>query len=402
MAETVTQEGEFKVKPRKMKKLSETPETIKVDLSQKPEETKETGDTIKVDLTEKKEQEDAVQVNTADESNAPVEESGDSQSSEEVVEEVRQPEETVEDTPVIQEVTEEEVQEQTETLQEQVEDAVQQLQDTAEPLPENIQKVVDFMNETGGTLEDYVRLNADYSNVDNNTLLREYYRQSKPHLDSEDVSILLEDFTWDEDADDEKDIRKKKIAYKEEVAKAKGFLEGLKDKYYDEIKLRPGVTQEQQKAVDFFNRYNEEQQVIKERTEDFQSRTKSYFSNEFKGFDFSLGEKKFRYGVKDSSSVADFQSDMGNFIKKFLDKEGRISNMTDYHKALYVANNPDKVINHFYEQGKADAIRDLTNKSKNISNEPRSAQSGDVFINGLRVKSVSGADSSRLKIKTKR
>lgn len=402
MAETVKQEGEFKVKPRKMKKLSEAPETIKVDLSQKPEETQETGDTIKVDLTEKTEQEDAVQVNTTDESNAPVEKSEDSQGSEGVAEEVRQPEKTVEDAPVIQEVTEEEVQEQTETLQEQVEDAVQQSQDTAEPLPENIQKVVDFMNETGGTLEDYVRLNADYSNIDNNTLLREYYRQSKPHLDSEDVGILLEDFTWDEDVDDEKDIRKKKIAYKEEVAKAKGFLEGLKDKYYDEIKLRPGVTQEQQNAVDFFNRYNEEQQTIKERTEDFQSRTKNYFSEEFKGFDFNLGEKKFRYGVKDSSSVAEFQSDMGNFIKKFLNKEGRISNMTDYHKALYVANNPDKVINHFYEQGKADAIRDLTNKSKNISDEPRGSQSGNVFINGLRVKSVSGADSSRLKIKTKR
>jgi hypothetical protein len=254
MAETVKQEGEFKVKPRKMKKLSETPKTIKVDLSQKPEETQETGDTIKVDLTEKTEQEDAVQVSTADESNAPVEESRNSQSSEEVVEEIRQSEETVEDAPVIQEVTEEEVQEQTETLQEQVEDAVQQSQDTAEPLPENIQKVVDFMSETGGTLEDYVRLNADYSNIDNNTLLREYYLQSKPHLDSEDVGILLEDFTWDEEIDDEKDIRKKKIAYKEEVAKAKGFLEGLKDKYYDEIKLRPGVTQEQQNAVDFFNR----------------------------------------------------------------------------------------------------------------------------------------------------
>ena len=284
MAETVKQEGEFKVKTRKMKKLSETPKTIKVDLSKKAEETKETGDTIKVDLTEKKEQEDAVQVNTADESNAPVEESGDSQSSEEVAEEVRQPEETVEDTPVIQEVTEEEVQEQTETLQEQVEDAVQQSQDTAEPLPENIQKVVDFMGETGGTLEDYVRLNADYSNVDNNTLLREYYRQSKPHLDSEDVSILLEDFTWDEDVDDEKDIRKKKIAYKEEVAKAKGFLEGLKDKYYDEIKLRPGVTQEQQKAVDFFNRYNEEQQTIKQRTERFSKSYKNLFQRRFQRF----------------------------------------------------------------------------------------------------------------------
>ena len=402
MTETVKQEGEFKVKPRKIKKLSETPKTIKVDLSKKAEETKETGDTIKVDLTEKKEQEDAVQVNTTDESNAPVEESGDSQSGEEVVEEVRQSEETVEDTPVIQEVTEEEVQEQTETLQEQVEDAVQQSQDTAEPLPENIQKVVDFMNETGGTLEDYVRLNADYSNVDNNTLLREYYRQSKPHLDSEDVSILLEDFTWDEDIDDEKDIRKKKIAYKEEVAKAKGFLEGLKDKYYDEIKLRPGVTQEQQKAVDFFNRYNEEQQTIKQRTDDFQNRTKTYFNDDFKGFDFNLGEKKFRYGLKDNSSVANQQSDISNFIKKFLNDKGEVSDLSGYHKSLYVANNPDRVINHFYEQGRADAVRELTAKSKNISNEPRQTQTGDVFINGLKVKAVSGADSSRLKIKTKR
>jgi hypothetical protein len=402
MAETVKQEGEFKVKPRKIKKLSETPKTIKVDLSKKAEETKETGDTIKVDLTEKKEQEDAVQVNTTDESNAPVEESGNSQSSEEVVEEVRQPEETVEDTLVIQEVTEEEVQEQTETLQEQVEDAVQQSQDTAEPLPENIQKVVDFMSETGGTLEDYVRLNADYSNVDNNTLLREYYRQSKPHLDSEDVSILLEDFTWDEDVDDEKDIRKKKIAYKEEVAKAKGFLEGLKDKYYDEIKLRPGVTQEQQKAVDFFNRYNEEQQTIKQRTESFQNRTKTYFNDDFKGFDFNLGEKKFRYGLKDNSSVANQQSDISNFIKKFLNDKGEVSDLSGYHKALYVANNPDRVINHFYEQGRADAVRELTAKSKNISNEPRQTQTGDVFINGLKVKAVSGADSSKLRIRNKR
>ena len=397
MTETVKQEGEFKVKPRKMKKLSETPETIKVDLSEKPEKTQETGDTIKVDLTEKKE-DDAIQVSSTDESNAPVEESKDSPSSEEVAKEVR----ITEEEPVIQEITQEEVQEQKETLQEQVKEAVQESQDTAEPLPENIQKVVDFMSETGGTLEDYVRLNADYSNVDNNTLLREYYRQSKPHLDSEDVNILLEDFTWDEELDEQKDIRKKKIAYKEEVAKAKGFLEGLKNKYYDEIKLRPGVTQQQKEAVDFFNRYNEEQQTIKQRTDNFQGRTKNYFNDDFKGFDFKLGEKQFRYGLKDNSSVANQQSDISNFIKKFLNDKGEVSDLSGYHKALYVANNPDRIINHFYEQGRADAVRDLTAKSKNISNEPRSTQSGDVFVNGYRVKSVSGADSSRLKIKTKR
>lgn len=397
MAEIAKQEGEFKVKPRKMKQLTETPETIKVDLSKKPEEQPETSDTIKVDLAETKQQEDAVQVNTADESNATVEEPKNETSSEEVVEEVR----ATEEEPVIQEITEEEVQEQTETLQEQVNEAVQQSVEQNINLPENIEKVVNFMNETGGTLEDYVRLNADYSDVDNNTLLREYYRQSKPHLDAEDVSLLLEDFTWDEDIDDEKDIRKKKIAFKEEVAKAKGFLDELKGKYYDEIKLRPGVTQEQQKAVDFFNRYNEEQQVIKQRTEDFQNRTKSLFNQDFKGFDFSLGEKKFRYGLKDNSSVAETQSDLSNFVKKFLNEQGEVSDLNGYHKALYVANNPDRVINHFYEQGKADAIRELNAKSKNISNEPRQTQSGDVFINGLKVKAISGADSTKLKIKRK-
>ena len=395
MAEAVKTEGEFKVKPRKMKQLTETPETIKVDLSKKPEEQPETSDTIKVDLTKK--EEDAVQVDTTDEGNATIEESKDEASSEEVVEEVR----TTEEEPVIQEITEEEVQEQTENLQEQVNEAVQQSVEQNINLPENIEKVVNFMNETGGTLEDYVRLNADYSNIDNNTLLREYYLQSKPHLDSEDVSLLLEDFTWDEDIDDEKDIRKKKIAYKEEVAKAKGFLESLKNKYYDEIKLRPGVTQEQKKAVDFFNRYNEEQQIIQQRTDDFQNRTKGLFNQEFKGFDFKLGEKKFRYGLKDNSSVAETQSDLNNFVKKFLNEQGEVSDLTGYHKALYVANNPDRVINHFYEQGKADAIRELNAKSKNISNEPRQTQSGDVFINGLKVRAITGADSTKLKIKRK-
>ena len=395
MAEAVKTEGEFKVKPRKMKQLTETPETIKVDLSKKPEEQPETSDTIKVDLTKK--EEDAVQVDTTDEGNATIEESKDEASSKEVAEEVR----ATEEEPVIQEITEEEVQDQTETLQEQVNEAVQQSVEQNINLPENIEKVVNFMNETGGTLEDYVRLNADYSNIDNNTLLREYYLQSKPHLDAEDVSLLLEDFTWDEDIDDEKDIRKKKIAYKEEVAKAKGFLESLKDKYYDEIKLRPGVTQEQKKAVDFFNRYNEEQQIIQQRTDDFQNRTKGLFNQEFKGFDFKLGEKKFRYGLKDNSSVAETQSDLNNFVKKFLNEQGEVSDLTGYHKALYVANNPDRVINHFYEQGKADAIRELNAKSKNISNEPRQTQSGDVFINGLKVRAITGADSTKLKIKRK-
>ena len=257
------------------------------------------------------------------------------------------------------------------------------------------------MKETGGTLEDYVRLNADYSNISEVALLKEYYKKTKPHLDEEDINIILEDFSYDEDLDDEKDIRKAKIALKEEVAKAKNFLEQIKSKYYDEIKLRPDVTQEQQKAVDFFNRYNQEQQRSKQLSEGFQSRTKNYFTQEFKGFDFNLGEKKFRYGIKNNESVAETQSDLNNFIKKFLNKDGEVGDLQGYHKALYVANNPDRVINHFYEQGRTDALRELNAKSKNISNEPRQTQSGEIFVNGLKVRAITGADSTKLRIKTK-
>ena len=225
--------------------------------------------------------------------------------------------------------------------------------------------------------------------------------QTKSHLDQDEINFLIEDnFSWDEDVDEPRDVRKAKLAYKEEVAKAKQHLEGLKDKYYQEIKLRPGVTQEQQKAMDFFNRYNEEQQVAEQQHETFKSNTKNYFGPEFKGFDFSVGEKKFRYGIKNVNEVADKQSNITNTIKKFLDKDGNVSDVKGYHKAIYAAEHADTIAQHFYEQGKADAIKDLSAKSKNIQTEARTSDPGNVFVGGLKVKSVSGMDSSRLKIKT--
>ncbi len=307
-----------------------------------------------------------------------------------MVEEIRATNEEIESPLTVIEDIEEETKETKE-----LEQAVQEQR----VLPENIEKLVSFMEETGGTVADYVRLNADYTNVDNNTLVREYYKQTRPHLDHEDVSLLLEDFDYDEELDDEKDIRKKKIAFKEEVGKAKNFLEDLKGKYYDEIKLRPGVTQEQQKAVDFFNRYSEEQQVVKQRQEHFSNTTNQLFSNDFKGFDFSVGDKKFRYGIKNPESVAKAQTDIANFVKTFLNDKGEISDAKGYHKALYAARNADTLAQHFYEQGKADAVKDVMAKSKNISTEPRQTTQGEVFVNGLKVKAISGVDSSKLKIK---
>jgi hypothetical protein len=393
--EAIKQEGDFKVKKPKAKNLGKTDEITKVEIPNTAPEAqgKVIPDVTKVEI---KNEDNAVQEQSTDASDDIVRQPEDSSDSKEVVEEVRATDSN-EESPisVIEEISDEEVKPTEEKVVEEVKQAVVE----QKVLPENIEKLVSFMEETGGTVADYVRLNADYSNVDNNTLIREYYKQTRPHLDHDDVSLLLEDFIYDEELDDDKDIRKKKIAFKEEVGKAKNFLEGLKSKYYDEIKLRPGVTQEQQKAMDFFNRYNEEQQAITKTRDNFIDRTKSLFNEDFKGFDFKVGEKKFRYGVKNPGQVGEVQSNIDNFVKTFLNKDGEVGDMQGYHKALYAARNADTIAQHFYEQGKADAVKEVMAKSKNISTEPRQTAQGEVFVNGLKVKAISGVDSSKLKVK---
>jgi len=403
MSTEVKQEGDFKIKKRTPKKLVGKEDIIKVDLS-KP-------------AVELKKEEDAIQKQSADE--VPVRD--ESKTSEGIREGNEQPTDEKSTRQDNSNASEAEVDSPIQVIEDEednseearvdgsneapaaVSEQKEVLSETkAQELPEGVDKLIKFMEETGGTVEDYARLNADYSNVDNNTLLREYYKTSKPHLDLEDVNLLLEDFTWDEEIDEDRDIRKKKIAYKEEVAKAKNFLEQTKSKYYEEIKLRPGVTQEQQKATDFFNRYTEEQKRNETVREGFINTTKDYFSNDFKGFDFKLGDKKVRYGIKDPESTADNQKDLTDFVGTFLNKDGQMKDPAGYHKAIYAARNADTMATHFYEQGRADAIKDQVAKTKNITTEPRQTAPGDVFVNGLKVKAISGLDSSKLKIKTKK
>jgi hypothetical protein len=286
-------------------------------------------------------------------------------------------------------------------------EVIQESKDNGIELPENIQKVVDFMNETGGSLEDYVRLNTDFDQLSPESLLQEYYKQTKSHLDPEEIEFLIEDnFSYDEDLDEERDIRRKKLAYKEEIAKAKQFLEESKAKYYDEVKLNSKLLPDQQKAIDFFNRYNQEQsetRVIQEKQiENFKNKTDSLFSDNFKGFDFKVGEQKYRFNVKDAQSVKDKQSDISNFIGKFLDKNNMLSDASGYHKALFVANNADAIANHFYEQGKADAVKQISTEAKNINMDPRKTSQGIIETGGIKVKAISGDDSSKLRIKLKK
>ena len=373
--EAVKQEGDFKIKKKpSMKKLGKTPEVSKINLSSdKKIEDSETT-VLKVE-----------------------------QEKPDLVKEVEQekPEDSVikdEEVVTIQEIKEEE--EEIKSVSKEMSEAVRDSNITGKALPENVEKLVSFMEDTGGTVEDYVRLNADYSEVNNDTLLKEYYKKRKPHLDDDEINFLLEDsFSYDEDLDEERDIRRKKLAFKEEVQEAKNFLEDLKGKYYDEIKLRPGVTQEQQKATDFFSRYNEEKSLNSQKHDRFKKATSEMFNNDFKGFDFEVGEKKFRYGVNNPTNLAEKQSEFSNIIGKFLNDKGEVSDHKGYHKAMYAASNVDKIASHFYEQGKADAVKEVVNGSKNLSNEPRQTSGDSVFINGIRVKSVSGANSSKLKIK---
>ena len=353
---------------------------------------------IKVDLSKPPTpKQDEVKEDNADDSGvvASTEDAEPTQEQEEI-----QPEAETQEAPVLEEVTEEEVVE----VEEQVEEAIAEAEATGKPLPENIQKLVDFMEETGGDINDYVKLNKDYSDMDNDDLLHEYYKQTKPHLNSEEINFLMEDqFSFDEDTDDDREIRRKKLALKEQVANAKSHLDGQKSKYYQEIKMGSKLTEEQQKAVNFFDRYNKEseetQKMAEAQKSTFLNKTEQVFNDKFKGFEYNVGDKKYRFNVNNAGEVKNNQSDINNFVKKFLNKDNEMSDAKGYHKSLYTAMNADAVANHFYEQGKADAMKNSMAKAKNVDMNPRQAH-GKIEAGGIKVK-VLGENSSDFKFKIK-
>ena len=227
-----------KVKAKMRKPAEVIEESItKVDLS-KPPKTKE--DAVQERKTEKVD----VEEQTGDG------EKVDGGGEKPIVEEVKvQDEKPVQDEEisVLEEVTEEEINKKVEEVAETAGEAIKESLEQGTPLPDGVQKLVDFMEETGGDLNDYIKLNQDYSEMDNLTLLQEYYKQTKPHLDSSEIEFLMEDnFSYSEDIDDEKDIKRKKLALKEQVAGAKEHLDGLKSKYYEDIKNGSKLTSEQQ------------------------------------------------------------------------------------------------------------------------------------------------------------
>ena len=297
-----------------------------------------------------------------------------------------------------------ETQEKVEEVAEVAEEALTKSMETGEPLPENIQKLVDFMEDTGGSVEEYVTLNKDYSTVDDSVILREYYSATKPHLSIEEVDFLLEDqFSVDDEYGDEKENKRKKLALKEQVAEARNHLDGLKSKYYEDIKSGTKLSKEQKEAVDFFNKYNDEskqgQEIAKRQQEVFQKKTDDVFTQSFEGFEYNVGEKVYRYKVKNANDVKQTQSDISNFIGKFLDKDNNLEDAAGYHKSLYTAMNADSIAKHFYDQGKADALKDSIKSSKNIDMTPRQTHEDAQATGGLTFKPMNMNDGSTFKIK---
>jgi len=372
VVEEITQETTEQVDESKFESAGDD-SVLKVDLSAPPPEQKVETEVV----AEKKTEEAVTEVTSETET---------------------QTETETQETPVLEEITEEEVEE----VEEQVEEAIAEAQATGKPLPENIQKLMDFMDDTGGDLSDYVKLNQDYSKLDDTSLLHEYYKQTKPHLDQEEINFLMEDtFSFDEDVDDDRDIRRKKLALKEQVASAKSHLDGQKSTYYEEIKAGSKLTTEQQKAVNFFDRYNKESEVTqkaaKQNTDVFTQKTEQVFNDKFKGFEYNVGDKKYRFNVNNANEVKNTQSDINNFTRKFLDKNNTLSDAKGYHKSLYTAMNADAVAKHFYDQGKADAMKNSIAKAKNVDMNPRQSH-GKIEAGGLKFK-VLGQDSSDFKFK---
>lgn len=314
-------------------------------------------------------------------------------------------EEPVEEEPILMEITEEEVVEAADQLEEEVAEAVEEAAQSGVELPENIQKVVDFMNDTGGTLEDYVRLNTDYSQLNEDQLLREYYQSSNPHLDDEDIAFMLEDkFSYDEELDDEREVRRKKVERKQALANAKNHLDGLKSKYYEEIKMGSRLNPEQQKAVEFFNRYNKESEetakMAERQAKRFRAESDKVFNKDFQGFDYKVGDKTYRFKVKDAERVKNTQGDINNFVKKFLNENNEMSDAKGYHKSLFTAMNADQVAQHFYEQGRADAMKDSMARTKNVDMNPRGTHEKVTTANGWTIRAVNdGESTSKLKVR---
>jgi len=275
----------------------------------------------------------------------------------------------------------------------------------ATELPEDVSSYLKYKKETGRGIKDFIKLNEEIDDSDPQSLLAQYYAQTESDLDSEDVQFMIDErFSYDEDLDDESDVKRKKLAIKKELAKAKKFFEEEREKYRAPLESSGMATSaEDQEASKAYKEYMAQAQSVQEenqkRYEWFQQKTSEVFGDGFKGFEFAVNDKTLVYSPAEAAELKKSQSDIMNFIGKFANEDGLIEDAKGYHKALAVAMNPERFAKFFYEQGMSAAVDDVTRKSKNINMDIRQSPQ-NISKGGMNVKSLSNDSGRGLKIRS--
>tara|TARA_R110000803_G_scaffold101532_4_gene169450 strand:- start:40 stop:1131 length:1092 start_codon:yes stop_codon:yes gene_type:complete len=287
-----------------------------------------------------------------------------------------------------------------------VDDLISQ-REQSNDLPEEVSKYLDYKKNTGRGFEDFVKVNKQYDDLDDDQVLAEYYSLTESDLDKEDIYYLMDEkFSYDEDLDDEKDVKKKNIAKKRELSKAKKYLNEFKEKYRTPLESSGNsISEEQTKEIEAYRSYIENSkssaEINQKKNDFFVKKTDEVFNPEFKGFEFEVGDKKVKYSYGDVNEMKSKQSDLNNLVSKYVGEDGLINDANGWHKALSAAMNPQRFASYFYEQGKADAIGDVTKKSKNVNMSIRQTPQS-IGDTGFKARQVSETGGRGLKIRSKK
>ena len=275
----------------------------------------------------------------------------------------------------------------------------------AEPLPEEVAAYMKYKKETGRGFEDFVKLRKDFEQMDPDELLKEYIASTQDGLDSDDIETLMDDYRFDEELDDESTIKKIKIQKKKVLAEAKKYFNSQKEQYKMPLESRTAFVSDEEKEIyESYKQYTQQAKTIEEennrKRQWFDQKTNDVFNGEFKGFEFSVNDKKFTFAPGDANELKKNQATPQNFINKFLDEQGLMKDAAGYHRSLSIAMNPDKFAKYFYEQGMADATDDVTRKIKNINMSERKAPEVGTISGGMQVKAVNPDSGRNLKIRS--
>ncbi len=277
-----------------------------------------------------------------------------------------------------------------------------------EELPEDVSAYLKYKKDTGRGIQDFYNLQKDYDTMEDDSVLANYYSITEDGLDAIDIQDIMEDkFSFDEELDEPRDIKKKKLAKKRELAKAKKFLNEQKDKYKMPLESSGDqLSNDQQENLNAYESYLKESKSIEEQNQKkfdyFHQKTNEVFNNEFKGFEFNVGDNNITFKPGTAEELKNVQGDVNNWVNKFLDKNtGLVSDPTGYHRSLAVAMNPEKFAQFFYDQGVSATVDNVSRKSKNINMDIRNAAQQTVTKDGMRIRAVGDTNSGRgLKIRS--